>query len=117
MSILLKDSDISSIKLGNNDVSKIYIGNNLVFGCSDSTSSVKMTGWESGDRTLAPIGYLPYGRETYTYGDEVVRYETGVWLYTNVGSELARAYSYAEWPWLVDWPAPYDAEQICTPII
>ena len=114
MSIFLNNSEISStIKLGNSDVSKIFLGNNLVFPlCPNSTSSVKMTGWVSGDRILSPIAYAPYGRETYTYGDEVVRYETGVWLYTNVGSELARAYSYAEWPWLVDWPSPYAAQKV-----
>jgi hypothetical protein len=119
MSIFLNNSEISAIKLGNNNVSKIFLGNNLVFPpttptptCPDSTSSVKMTGWVAGDRILSPIGYAPYGRETYTYGDEVVRYETGVWLYTNQGGELVRAYSYADWPWLVDWPSPYAAEKV-----
>jgi hypothetical protein len=114
MSIFLNNSGISAIKLGNNNVSKIFLGDNLVFeSCPDSTSSVKMTGWVYGDRTLSPIGYAPYGRETYTYGDETVRYETGVWLYINTGTELARAYSYAAWPWLVDWPSPYAAVKIC----
>lgn len=119
MSIFLNNSEISAIKLGNSNVSKIFLGENLVFPptptCVDSTSSVKMTGWVAGDRILSPIGYAPYGRETYTYGDEVVRYETGVWLYINLGSELARAYSYAARPWLVNWPAPYAAEQVCPP--
>lgn len=112
--MFLNNSEISVIKLGNNNVSKIFLGNNLVFGCTESSSSVKMIGWESGDRTLAPIGYSPYGNETYVYGDEVVRYETGVWLYENstIG-EITRAYSYASWPWLVVWTAPYEAEQIC----
>ena len=113
MSIFLNNSELSAIKLGNNNVSKIFLGNNLVFPlCPNSTSSVKMTGWVSGDRILSPIGYAPYGRETYIYGDEAVRYETGVWLYTNQGGELARAYSYADWPWLVDWPSPYAAQKV-----
>jgi hypothetical protein len=113
MSIFFNNFELSSIKLGNTNVSKIFLGENLVFSlCPDSTSSVKMTGWVSGDRILAPIGYAPYGRETYIYGDEVVRYETGVWLYMNTSVELARAYSYAEWPWLVDWPSPYAAEKV-----
>ena len=114
MSIFLNNSELSSIKLGNSNVSKIFLGENLAFPplCPNSTSSVKMTGWVSGDRILAPTGYAPYGRETYIYGDEAVRYETGVWLYTNTAAELARAYSYAEWPWLVDWPAPYAAEKV-----
>ena len=105
-----------SIKLGDTGVSKIFLGNNIVFesidNCPDATSSVKMTGWVVGDRILAPIGYAPYGCETYTYGDEVVRYETGVWFYINAGTELARAYSYANRPWLVDWPSPYAAEKV-----
>ena len=114
MSIFLNNSEISSIKLGNSDVSKIFLGNNLVFPlCPNSTSSVKMTGWVAGDRILSPHGYAPYGRETYIYGDEVVRYETGVWRYINsTYGELAIAYSYAEWPWLVDWPSPYAAEKV-----
>jgi hypothetical protein len=115
--IFLSNSNITSIKLGDGSVSKVFLGNNLVFGttsenCPDSTSSVKMMGWVAGDRILAPIGYAPYGRETYTYGDEVVRYETGVWLYINNGTELARANSYADRPWLVDWPSPYSAEKV-----
>jgi hypothetical protein len=115
--IFLSNSNITSIKLGNTSVSKVFLGNNIVFetveNCPDSTSSVKMTGWVVGDRILAPIGYAPYGRETYTYGDEVVRYETGVWLYINTTyGELARVYSYADRPWLADWPSPYAAEKV-----
>jgi len=115
--IFLSNSNITSVKLGNTGVSKIFLGNNIVFeatdNCPDSTSSVKMTGWVAGDRILAPIVYAPYGRETYTYGDEVVRYETGVWLYINATyGELARVYSYAERPWMVDWPSPYAAEKV-----
>jgi hypothetical protein len=83
--------------------------------CANSTSSVKMMGWYAGDRILSPIGYAPYGNETYVYGDEVVRYETGAWLYTNLGAEIVRAYSDAEWPWLVEWPSPYTSEKICDP--
>jgi len=84
----------------------------IVENCPDSSSSVKMTGWFAGDRILSPIGYAPWGRETYRYGDEVVRYETGVWLYTNTGAEIVRVYSYADRPWLADWPSPYAAEKV-----
>ena len=113
MSIFLNNSGISSIKLGDSNVSKIFLGNNLIFSCLDSSSSVKMTGWVVGDRILAPIGYAPYGRETYTYGDETVRYETGVWLYIALAGEITRAYSSEEYPWLVDWPSGYAGEQVC----
>jgi Concanavalin A-like lectin/glucanases superfamily len=83
--------------------------------CQDTTSSVLMTGWVAGPRTLTPIGYAPYGNETYTYGDEVVRYETGVWIYANSGlGEIARAYSTASRPWLATWPAGFTAQKICS---
>ena len=117
----ISSANITAIKIGAEDVARIFIGDTLVFCrgdscCSEATASVKMTGWTFGERTLSPIGYAPYGRETYQYGDEAVRYETGVWLYTNTTyGELARAYSYAAWPWLVNWPAPYAAEQVCAP--
>jgi hypothetical protein len=84
--------------------------------CLDATSSVLMTGWVAGPRTLAPIGYSPYGNETYTYGAEYVRYETGVWIYGNSegGGEIARAYSDASRPWLATWPAGFTAQKICS---
>jgi hypothetical protein len=112
-------ANITSIKIGAEDVDRVFVGDTLVFCrgdscCDELTAPVRMTGWEAGERTLSPIPYAPYGRATYVYGDEVVRYETGVWLYTNATyGELARAYSYAARPWLVNWPAPYAAEQVC----
>ena len=65
-------------------------------------------------RKMAPIGYAPYGNETYEYGDEVVRYETGVWLYLNSTlGEIARAYSYEGRPWLVTtWNNNFTAAKI-----
>ena len=114
MSIFLNNSGISSIKLGDSNVSKIFLGGDLVFPqCLDSTSKVKMTGWVAGARTLSPIGYAPYGHETYTYGDETVRYETGVWIYSALAGEITRAYSSEGYPWLVNWPSPYAAQKVC----
>lgn len=115
--------NITAIKIGDDDVERVFVGATLVFCrgdscCSEATAPVKMTGWVAGERTLSPINYAPYGRETYQYGDEVVRYETGVWLYTNATyGELARAYSYAARPWLVNWPTPFTAEQVCPPCV
>jgi hypothetical protein len=65
-------------------------------------------------RKMAPIGYAPYGNETYVYGDEVVRYETGVWLYLNATlGEIARAYSYEPYPWLATtWTNGFTAAKI-----
>ena len=65
-------------------------------------------------RKMAPIGYFPYGNETYVYGDETVRYETGVWLYINATlGEIARAYSTEAYPWLATtWNNNFTAAKI-----
>jgi len=65
-------------------------------------------------RKMAPIGYAPYGNETYVYGDETVRYETGVWMYINSGfGEIARAYSTEPYPWLATtWNNGFTAAKI-----
>ena len=66
-------------------------------------------------RKMEPIGYAPYCNETYVFGDEVVRYETGVWLYINNGGigEIARAYSYEPYPWLATtWNNDFTATKI-----
>ena len=65
-------------------------------------------------RKMEPIGYAPYGNETYVFGDEVVRYETGVWLYINSGlGEIARAYSYEPYPWLATtWNNGFTAAKV-----
>ena len=96
-----------------------YVGNSQPLpSCSDATAQVLMTGanaiWPHGPRLLSPIGYAPYGLETYQYGDEVVRYETGVWIYANNAGigEIARVYSYASRPWLATWPN-FSAEKVC----
>jgi hypothetical protein len=71
-----------------------------------NTPNVPSSGFIGGQswRKMAPIGYAPYGRETYVYGDETVRYETGVWLYINSNlGEIARAYGEAAYPWLATW--------------
>jgi hypothetical protein len=87
----------------------------LTISCDDAAASqVLMTGWTYGDRTLSAIGYAPYGKETYTYGSEVVRYETGVWIYSNSDlGEITRAYSYADYPWLAVWDSPFAARKRC----
>lgn len=82
--------------------------------CNDLLSQVLMQGWEIGDRTLSPIGYFPYGKNTYQYGDETVRYETGVWIYENSTlGEIARVYSFADYPWEAPWETPFSATRIC----
>lgn len=70
-------------------------------------------------RKMAPIGYFPYGNETYVYGDETVRYETGVWLYINATlGEIARAYSTEPYPWLATtWNNGFSAAKITSTYI
>ena len=64
-------------------------------------------------RKMEPIGYFPYGNETYVYGDETVRYETGVWLYINATlGEIARAYGTEPYPWLATWNNGFTAAKI-----
>ena len=96
-------------------VKKSVIINSNVPSCDDATAQVLMTGWVYGDRILSPIGYFPYGGETYVYGDEVVRYETGVWIYENSGlGEITRAYGYVGRPWLATWDSPFTSSKVCT---
>jgi hypothetical protein len=86
--------------------------------CPDATALVLMTGenaiWFHGPRTLTPIGYAPYGFETYQYGDEVVRYDGSAWIYENNGGigEIVRVYSNQPRPWLVTWP-DFTATKVC----
>jgi hypothetical protein len=70
--------------------------------------------WPHGPRLLSPIGYLPYGFETYQYGDEVVRYDGSAWIYENNAGigEIARVYSNQPRPWLATWPN-FSAEKVC----
>jgi hypothetical protein len=88
--------------------------------CPDATAQVLMTGansaWpaELGPRLLSPIGYAPYGLETYQYFDEVVRYDGSAWIYENTQGigEIVRVYSNQPRPWLVTWPN-FTATKVC----
>ena len=65
-------------------------------------------------RKMEPIGYFPYGNETYTYGDEVVRFDGGAWIYENATlGEIARAWSTAQYPWLATtWNNGFTAAKV-----
>jgi hypothetical protein len=88
----------------------------LMDGPLYNTPGVPSSGFVGGQswRKMAPIGYAPYGNETYVFGDEVVRYETGVWLYLNdTLGEIARAYSYEGRPWLAtNWNNNFSAAKV-----
>jgi len=63
-------------------------------------------------RKMAPIGYFPYGRETYTYGDETVRFD-GTWLYENTTLGLiATGGTEGTYPWQATWTGSYTAAKI-----
>jgi len=65
-------------------------------------------------RKMEPIGYFPYGNETYTFGDEVVRFDGGAWIYENATlGEIARAWSTAQYPWLAtNWNNGFTAAKV-----
>jgi uncharacterized protein YciI len=79
----------------------------LMDGPLYNTESDENSGFIGGQswRKMAPIGYLPYGKETYSYGDEQVRWNGAFWAYTNdlVGRTFAISYDDVQWPWLATW--------------
>ena len=63
-------------------------------------------------RKMSPIGYFPYGRETYTYGDETVRFD-GTWRYENTTLGLiATGGVDGAYPWQATWTGSYTAAKI-----
>ena len=63
-------------------------------------------------RKMAPIGYFPYGRETYQYVDESVRWDGANWLYENVGLGLISVGTAADSPWQATWTNNFTAAKI-----
>jgi hypothetical protein len=63
-------------------------------------------------RKMQPIGYFPYGRETYVYGDETVRFD-GTWLYENATRGLiATGGIDGTYPWQATWTGSYTAAKV-----
>jgi hypothetical protein len=63
-------------------------------------------------RKMAPIGYFPYGRETYVYGDEVVRFD-GTWRYENSGlGIISTGGTEGQYPWQATWNGSFTAAKI-----
>jgi hypothetical protein len=65
-------------------------------------------------RKMAPIGYAPYGRETYIYGDEKVHFD-GTWRYENTagaGFSIATGGTEGQWPWQATWTGSYTGAKI-----
>lgn len=64
-------------------------------------------------RKMAPIGYLPYGRETYIYGDEYVRWNGAYWAYgNNTLGDFAISYNNVQYPWLATWSNGFSGAKI-----
>ena len=86
----------------------------LMDGPFYNTPGVPGSGFVGGQswRKMAPIGYAPYGRETYTYGDETVRFD-GTWLYENTTLGLiATGGTEGQWPWQAAWTDSYKGTKI-----
>jgi hypothetical protein len=63
-------------------------------------------------RKMAPIGYLPYGKQTYQYFDETVRWDGANWFYENVGLGLVSIGTGGDWPWEATWSGSYTGAKI-----
>jgi hypothetical protein len=65
-------------------------------------------------RKMAPLGYSPYGKETYSYGDEQVRWNGAYWAYVNdtAGRTFATSYDNVQWPWLATWSDDFTGAKI-----
>jgi hypothetical protein len=63
---------------------------------------------------MNPIGYYPYGKETYIYGDEQVRWNGVFWAYVNDTAQRTFAISYdnVQWPWLATWTNNFTGAKI-----
>jgi hypothetical protein len=69
-------------------------------------------------RKMSPIGYLPYGAETYTYGDEYVRWNGSFWAYgNNTLGDFAISFDAVPYPWLATWNNGYTAAKITSTYI
>lgn len=64
-------------------------------------------------RKMSPIGYLPYGKETYTYGDEYVRWNGAYWAYgNNFIGDFTISFDDVLYPWLATWNNGYTGAKI-----
>ena len=88
----------------------------LMDGPFYNTPGVPGSGFVGGQswRKMAPVGYAPYGRETYIYGDEKVHFD-GTWRYENTvgaGFSIATGGTEGQWPWQAAWTDSYKGTKI-----
>jgi len=87
----------------------------LMDGPLYNTPGVPSSGFVGGQswRKMSPIGYLPYGAETYIYGDEYVRWNGAYWAYgNNTLGDFAISFDAVPYPWLATWNNDYTAAKI-----
>lgn len=87
----------------------------LMDGPLYNTPGVPSSGFIGGQswRKMSPIGYLPYGAETYIYGDEYVRWNGSFWAYgNNTLGDFTISYNAFPYPWLATWTNGYTAAKI-----
>jgi hypothetical protein len=88
----------------------------LMDGPLYNTEGVAGSGFVGGQswRKMNPIGYYPYGKETYIYGDEQVRWNGVFWAYVNDTAQRTFAISYdnVQWPWLATWTNNFTGAKI-----
>jgi hypothetical protein len=88
----------------------------LMDGPLYNTPGVPSSGFVGGQswRKMAPLGYSPYGKETYSYGDEQVRWNGAYWAYVNdtAGRTFATSYDNVQWPWLATWSDDFTGAKI-----
>jgi hypothetical protein len=68
-------------------------------------------------RKMAPIGYFPYGKESYGYGDENLQWNGAYWTYYNnsIGT-ISIGYG-GNYPWEANWTNNYSAAKITSAYI
>ena len=87
----------------------------LMDGPLYNTPGVPSSGFVGGQswRKMSPIGYLPYGAETYIYGDEYVRWNGSFWAYgNNTLGDFAISFDAVPYPWLATWSNNFTGAKI-----
>ena len=87
----------------------------LMDGPLYNTPGVPSSGFVGGQswRKMSPIGYLPYGAETYIYGDEYVRWNGSFWAYgNNTLGDFAISFDAVPYPWLATWNNDFTGAKI-----
>jgi hypothetical protein len=57
---------------------------------------------------------MSYGKQTYSYGDELVYWDQYYWVYTNTSTQKIFAVSYdnVTWPWEANWTNDFSSAKV-----